>query len=238
MAVDRAYDGGDDGGNAGKEEEEGGDAVDDGNDADGGGGSGTGNEDLPWGGADTGLGDDPSKAVEDSHRANGWGWEEDIAFMPRDEVSALLRKAGMEEGEEGHKAAQEGAARRSLSPFVLLTEPYALKHVVLNHQIWGLEDRGLMLGVLQLVHSLVSPHNSKPYCRFNARVLHRLGLFRAGLHYLLEASEPPTTTPLPSSSAADTSDLPAAGAAAAASDGGTAKVSPLGRPSTAAAATA
>lgn len=44
----------------------------------------------------------------------------------------------------------------------------------------------------------------QPYCRFNARVLHRIGLFRAGLHYLLEASEPPmtsTTTPQASPSA-------------------------------------
>lgn len=30
----------------------------------------------------------------------------------------------------------------------------------------------------------------QPYCRFNARVLHRIGLFRWGLHFLLEASEP------------------------------------------------
>lgn len=66
-------------------------------------------------------------------------------------------------------------------------------------------------------------------------MLHRLGIFRAGLHYLLEASEPPTTTPLSSSSAADTSDVPAAGAAAAAASdggGGNVKASPLGRPST------
>lgn len=181
MAVDRAYHGGDDGANAGKE----GGPVDDDNDQDGGdGGSGAGNEDLPWGGADTGLGDDPSKAVEDSHRANGWGWEEDNAFMPRDEMSALLRKAGMEEEEEGHKAGQEGVARRSLSPFVLLTEPYALKHVVLNHQIWGLEDRGLMLDVLQLVHSLVSPHNSKVRIALSGRK-------RVCRHLIMERSPPP-----------------------------------------------
>lgn len=34
------------------------------------------------------------------------------------------------------------------------------------------------------------PLPCQPYCRFNARVLHRIGLFRTGLHYLLEASEP------------------------------------------------
>ena len=38
----------------------------------------------------------------------------------------------------------------------------------------------------------------QPNCRFNARILHRIGLFRTGLHFLLEASEPlpppPTTT--------------------------------------------
>lgn len=28
-------------------------------------------------------------------------------------------------------------------------------------QVWGLKDRALMLGMLQLVHSLVSPHNAK-----------------------------------------------------------------------------
>lgn len=61
----------------------------------------------------------------------------------------------------------------------------------------------------------------QPYCRFNARVLHRVGLFRWGLHFLLEASEPlpaPVTTAAAakaaaSSSASVTSAESAAGAA-------------------------
>ncbi|CAN0369512.1 unnamed protein product, partial [Hapterophycus canaliculatus] len=93
---------------------------------------------------------------------------------------AVDRAAGAEEQEEEESENREGAGGadpgvdgqrqrqqqqrsratgRRLCPFVLLTDPYALKHLVMNHQIWGLEDRGLMLDMLQLVHSLVSPHN-------------------------------------------------------------------------------
>lgn len=182
MAVDRAYDGGG-GDRAGVGQHEGDPAAEGGGGGDGGGGDDDGggggggdgvDEDLPWGGADTGLGD-PSRAAEEERRQSAWGWEEDIAFMPRDEVKALLVTAGLAEKSEdqegsGEQQKVEGggdhrhrdATRpRRLCPFVLLTDPYALKHVVMNHQIWGLEDRGLMLNMLQLVHSLVSPHNSK-----------------------------------------------------------------------------
>ena len=169
MAVDRAYDGGD-GKDAGGAEAEGVGGGGGGNDD----GSGSVDEDLPWGGADKGLAD-PSRAAEERRRVSAWGWEEDIAFMPRGEVDALLRRAGLaendgeqegtgerqEEEEVGGGEHRHGETRRRLCPFVLLTDPYALKHVVMNHQVWGLEDRGLMLNMLQLVHSLVSPHNSK-----------------------------------------------------------------------------
>lgn len=46
---------------------------------------------------------------------------------------------------------------------------------------------------------------SQPYCRFNARVLHRIGLFRTGLHFLLEASEPLPPPPTVSSRCAESS---------------------------------
>lgn len=177
MAVDRAYDGGGSRDEGGVEAEGGGGGDGDSSSN----GSGSGEEDLPWGGADNGLGD-PSKAAEARRREGAWGWEEDIAFMPRGEVNALLRRAGLdekgEEKEEEEEEQEEGAGEhneggggggerghretpRRLCPFVLLTDPYALKHVVMNHQVWGLDDRGLMMNMLQLVHSLVSPHNSK-----------------------------------------------------------------------------
>ncbi|CAM9760284.1 unnamed protein product, partial [Hapterophycus canaliculatus] len=73
----------------------------------------------------------------------------------------------------------------------------------------------------------------QPYCRFNARVLHRIGLFRAGLHFLLEASEPPMTPtatpqPSPSAAAAPAAADPAAESTAAA----TAAAGRTGDPST------
>ncbi|CAM9744711.1 unnamed protein product, partial [Choristocarpus tenellus] len=76
------------------------------------------------------------------------------------------------------------------NPFVLLTDPYALKHLIMNHQVWGLGDRRLMIEILRLLHRLVSPHNAKSHCRFNGRILHRIGVFRWGLHLVLEAAEP------------------------------------------------
>lgn len=163
MAVDRAYDGSGDaraaGGGGGLEGGGGGgDAGDD---------AGNGSEDVPWGGDDLGLGD-ASEAEEEKRQASAWDWEEDIAFMPRDEVNALLRRVGIVANSEergGKKVGVDGPehqeSQRRLCPFVLLTDPYALKYVVMNHQVWGLGDRGLMLIMLQMVHSLVSPHNSK-----------------------------------------------------------------------------
>lgn len=60
------------------------------------------------------------------------------------------------------------------------------------------------------------PPLCQPYCRFNARVLHRIGLFRTMLHYLLEASEPlppPATNHIiPSASSTSTSTSPPPGA--------------------------
>lgn len=62
----------------------------------------------------------------------------------------------------------------------------------------------------------------QPYCRFNARVLHRIGLFRWGLHFLLEASEPlpaPVTVVSAYTSAATSSSSSAADASTAALSG-------------------
>lgn len=161
MAVDRAYDSSGDaraGGNL--SDLEGGGGGDDGGDA------GNGSEDVPWVGADRGLGD--ASNPEEKRQASGWGWEEDIAFMPHDEVNALMRRVGVdgmsveqEKEKVGVSGQEHQQTRRRLCPFVLLTDPYALKHIVMNHQVWGLENRGLMLITLQMVHSLVSPHNSK-----------------------------------------------------------------------------
>ena len=157
MAVDRAHGGSGGGG--------GGDATgnpdsrgvgfegdDKGGDGDGGGAgggeSGVGGEDQPWGGADKGRGEEEMGAEE--RRADAWGWEQDVAFIPREEMGALFRKAGVEEEVGGEREGSHGGGvagggggcaggreggRQRLSPFVLLTDPYALKNVVMNHQV-------------------------------------------------------------------------------------------------------
>lgn len=166
MAVDRAYDGS---GDARAEGDEGG--LESGGAGGGGGDAGdnAGNrgQDVPWGGPSRGLGNAP-KAGEGKRQVSAWGWEEDIAFMPRDEVNVLFRRVGVDGESEEQEQQKVGVGgrehqetRRRLCPFVLLTDPYALKLVVMNHQVWGLKDRGLMMIMLQMVHSLVSPHNSK-----------------------------------------------------------------------------
>lgn len=146
MAVDRAYDGcasvgGGGGGGGGGGPNAGGVAGDD-----GGGGDGA-DEDKPWGGADTGYGGDAEE-----RQASAWGWERGLAFVSREEVGLLLRKAGVEgdgaSGDDdgasdrrggvepatgGAVGGQHGA--RGLCPFVLLTDAYALKYLVMNHQV-------------------------------------------------------------------------------------------------------
>lgn len=142
MAVDRAH--GDSGvaaGTTGGPNARGLEFDDDGDEedgGDGGGGAAVRGEDLPWGGADKGLGEVEIGAED--RRADAWGWEQDVAFVPRKEMDALFRKAGVEEEwleEDRSEGAggSAGRAQRRLSPFVLLTDPYALKNVVMNHQV-------------------------------------------------------------------------------------------------------
>lgn len=118
-----------------------------GNDDGSGGGDGATGEDEPWGGLDKGR-IDPRKA-EKEKLTGAWGWEKDLIFMPREEVKQLLRRAGVDEveGEDATRSdgepTTEAAAKeltqgeRRLCPFVLLTDPYALKNLVMNHQVNG-----------------------------------------------------------------------------------------------------
>lgn len=65
----------------------------------------------------------------------------------------------------------------------------------------------------------------QPYCRFNSRVLHRIGIFRSGLHYLLEASEPLPVWAGTSDEANSSSTTAATGAGTAAAGTSTASAS-------------
>lgn len=130
---------------------------------DDGGGSGGGNrdEDQPWGSPDGDAGGHGEATREgeggEGKRARVWDWENELTFMTREEVKGLMRKAGVEEEEKeetgrkqgqvdggpagsgataaGRRPRRGGTAGRMLCPFVLLTDPYALKNLVMNHQV-------------------------------------------------------------------------------------------------------
>ncbi|KAL7565981.1 hypothetical protein ACA910_011004 [Epithemia clementina (nom. ined.)] len=71
----------------------------------------------------------------------------------------------------------------------VLTDLEAMKHVLLNHQVWDLRKFGptLPLRLLSVLNRLVD-HKSL-HKAFNARRLHMVGIVRWGLHLMLEASE-------------------------------------------------
>lgn len=85
-------------------------------------------EDRPWHGADKGFGD-PEAQKADERRALAWEWEGGLAFPSRDEIEALLGE------KDGVASEEQSEMEGGLSPFVLLTDPYALKNVVMNHQV-------------------------------------------------------------------------------------------------------
>lgn len=115
-------------------------------------------ENQPWGGDDNGRGSAALKVKEEKRRraVSAWGWERDRAFMPREAVGGIFGSAthsvkfndhasAGEDGSTGVSGA-DGAARGEgavgdeddgdyLCPFVLLTDPYALKNLVMNHQV-------------------------------------------------------------------------------------------------------
>lgn len=134
MAVDRAYDGGRASGK-GRRAEAGGVA------GGAGGGGGERDEDRPWGSEDDGRGGDAGKethqqAEKEAKRrkaACAWGWEKENVFMPRRWAGKIFGGSWLDaRGEDGSGA---GRDEPRLCPFVLLTDPYALKNLVMNHQV-------------------------------------------------------------------------------------------------------
>lgn len=126
------------------------------------------------------TGDDAAQPAAEASAGvcQAWGWEASLISMSSEEISRAM--------------AGDAPARNawgSKSDFLLLTDSSALKHLVMNHQVWGLRSTTLMSAVLQRLNALVSPHNAASYCRFNARILHRIGVFRWVLHLMLEAAE-------------------------------------------------
>ena len=71
----------------------------------------------------------------------------------------------------------------------VLTDLEAMKHILLNHQVWDLRKFGptLPLRLLSVLNRLVD-HKSL-HKAFNARRLHMVGIVRWGLHLMLEAAE-------------------------------------------------
>lgn len=139
-------------------DEDGRQVEDDSGTSGGSGSSGGGGRDeaQPWGGADPGIFDE--RKAEEKRAAAAWGWEKDLTFMSRADIVALLRKAGISGRDEsaggsagdedesavevdgGKAAGGKGSTRehgrtRRLCPFVLLTDPYALKYLLMNHQV-------------------------------------------------------------------------------------------------------
>ena len=79
---------------------------------------------------------------------------------------------------------------RSLQPIHwVLTDLEAMKHILLNHQVWDLKKYGpeLPLRLLNVLNSLVD-HKSL-HKAFNARRLHMVGIVRWVLHLMVEAAE-------------------------------------------------
>lgn len=75
-------------------------------------------------------------------RAAAWSWERDLSFLPSHDLDGLLHttSAAIDAATTGRKscaasgrAGGQGGAS-DFSPFVLLTDPYALKHLLMNHQ--------------------------------------------------------------------------------------------------------
>lgn len=123
MAVDRSYDG-----SGGTHMGKGGDLDDSSGSCEESVNGDEADEDRPWHGADKGFGDPEAQKAEE-RRALAWGWEGGLAFPGREEVEALLGE------KDGTASVGQSEMEGGLSPFVLLTDPYALKNVVMNHQV-------------------------------------------------------------------------------------------------------
>ena len=97
---------------------------------------------------------------------------------------------GFEPVPESDSLASSNNEIRSLSHIHwVLTDLEAMKHILLNHQVWDLRKYGpsLPLRLLSVLNRLVD-HKSL-HKAFNARRLHMVGIVRWGLHLMLEASE-------------------------------------------------
>lgn len=82
--------------------------------------------------------------AEEAKNMVAWGWEKGLAFMPRETVKQVYggaiwggelerQRAGGADG-DGTPPGQEQNGENP-SQFVLLTDPYALKNLVMNHQV-------------------------------------------------------------------------------------------------------
>jgi len=71
----------------------------------------------------------------------------------------------------------------------VLSDLYAIKYLLLNHQVWDLRRSGpeLPLRLLSFLNSLVSSNNF--HAGFNSRRLHLLGIVEWTIHLMLEAAE-------------------------------------------------
>lgn len=65
----------------------------------------------------------------------------------------------------------------------------ALKHFLMNHQVWNLQSSGpdLTMRVICLFNSLVK--STSKHCAFNARRLHLIGVVKWTIHVMIEISE-------------------------------------------------
>lgn len=71
----------------------------------------------------------------------------------------------------------------------VLADLDAMKHILLNHQVWDLKKRGpgVSLRLLHILNHLVG--QSSVHKAFNARRLHAIGVVRWALHIMIEASD-------------------------------------------------
>lgn len=144
MAVDRAYGGGvvgrssrnvDGDGDDGGEQRSG--ASKDGSSGGDEGGYGKGDKDQyrPWGGGGGGRSVTAAEKAEELKKATAWGWEKDVTFARREDVAGFFDGGGAAAGDGGRHTERPAGGKENVCPFVLLTDPYALKYLVMNHQV-------------------------------------------------------------------------------------------------------